>query len=181
MTWFGAVSAEDPMLQNFVTRYSTPLTTGLFLVSLVSGVALFFHVGNQYFRGMHEWLSMLLVLPFALHVWKNWGPLVNYLRRGWMLAPLGLSLAAAIVFAAPAMISPETGAGGNPMMVMSRVLAEARVGDLATMMKTTPDKIVARLEAAGLGVVSAETTIAAAATAAGKDARQVVLAVVSGR
>jgi hypothetical protein len=46
-----------------IQRYATPLITGLFIVSLVSGVALFFHVGQAYFHGMHEWLSMILASP----------------------------------------------------------------------------------------------------------------------
>ncbi len=44
------------------SRYATPFITGLFLVSLISGIALFFHVGPGGFHGMHEWLSMLLIL-----------------------------------------------------------------------------------------------------------------------
>ncbi len=43
----------------FLARYATPLTTGLFIVSLVSGIALFFHWGGAAFHGMHEWLSMV--------------------------------------------------------------------------------------------------------------------------
>ena len=42
------VTVESPMprktlLAWFMLRFATPLTTGLFLVSTVSGVALFFH------------------------------------------------------------------------------------------------------------------------------------------
>jgi hypothetical protein len=168
------------MFSTFVNRYTTPLTTGLFLASLISGVALFFHVGSQYFHAMHEWLSMVLIVPFVLHVWKNWGPIVTYLKRGWMLAPLALSLAAMVVFAAPAALSTQSG-GGNPAVAMSRVLAEARVGDLATMMKTSPETIQARLKAVGIDAVSLETTVAAAAKTAGKDARDVVFALVTAR
>ncbi|HSO47757.1 MAG TPA: DUF4405 domain-containing protein [Rhizobiaceae bacterium] len=59
-------------MPNLLMRYATPLTSGLFAVSLISGVALFFHLGQAAFHGMHEWLSMVLILPFALHLWKNW-------------------------------------------------------------------------------------------------------------
>src|SRR3954463_6656648 len=53
-------------------RYATPLTLGLFAVSAVLGVALFFRVGQSVFHGMHGWLSLALLLPFTLHVWRNW-------------------------------------------------------------------------------------------------------------
>ena len=57
--------------------YATPLTTGLFLASLISGIALFFHIGPSGFHGMHEILSMVLILPFVLHLWRNWRPMVS--------------------------------------------------------------------------------------------------------
>jgi hypothetical protein len=170
------------MLMNFINRYSTPFTTGLFLASLISGVALFFHYGAQYFHAMHEWLSMLLIVPFVFHVWKNWGPLSNYLKRGWLLAPLGLSLAAMLVFAAPAALSTGGGAGGgNPAVAMGRVLAEARISDFATMTRTAPEVVQARLKALGIEATSLETTISAAAKAAGKDAREAVMVLVMAR
>jgi hypothetical protein len=59
-------------MPSILSRYATPLITGLFIVSLVSGVALFFHLGSAWFHSMHEWLSMVLILPFVLHIWKNW-------------------------------------------------------------------------------------------------------------
>ena len=44
-------------------RYATPLITGLFLVSLISGLALFLHIGPGGLHPMHEWLSLVLILP----------------------------------------------------------------------------------------------------------------------
>ncbi len=166
------------MFRDQVNRWATPLTTGLFLVSLVSGAALFFHIGQATFHGMHEWLSMVLILPFAFHVWKNWLPLTNYLRRGLLWVPLGLSLAAAVVFAVPAATG---GAGGNPMMTMARTLGDARIADLAPVLKTTPADLVARLAAAGVTGATPETSIAAASAAAGKESRAVLFAVMAAR
>ncbi|TBW33013.1 DUF4405 domain-containing protein [Siculibacillus lacustris] len=168
------------MFTTFINRYSTPFTTGLFLVSLISGIALFFHVGQSYFHGMHEWLSMVLILPFGFHVWKNWGPILNYLQRGWLLVPLAVSLAAAVVFMVPAALGTGAG-GGNPMVVMATVLADAKIVDLAPILKTTPEVLVTRLKAAGIPVASTETSVATAAAAAGKDGREVAFHLVAGR
>ncbi|MFZ2101600.1 MAG: DUF4405 domain-containing protein, partial [Oricola sp.] len=81
-----------------LARYATPLITGLFIVSLVSGVALFFHYGSAYFHSMHEWLSMVLIVPFVLHIWKNWRAFLNYFRRPPMAVASVVSLAAAVAF-----------------------------------------------------------------------------------
>ena len=162
------------MFRDQINRWATPLTTGLFLVSAVSGVALFFHVGASVFHGMHEWLSMVLLVPVAVHLWKNWLPFTSYLKRGWLWAPLGLSLAAAIVFAAPAVVGG--GAGGNPQMAMYRAVAEAPIAAVAPVLKTTPEALVARLAAAGVPA-TIEQSMAEAAEAAGKEARGVVFGV----
>lgn len=162
------------MFRDLVNRYATPFTTGLFVISAVSGVALFFHVGTGAFRGMHEWLSMVLLLPVALHIWKNWGPVLNYLRRGWLVVPLAVSLVAGIAFAVPSLTGGS--GGGNPQMALYRAVAEARIVDVAPILKTTPDALIARLKADGV-TATAEQSLSQAATAAGKEARSVVFGV----
>src|SRR5882757_6233868 len=94
-----------------IERYATPLTTGLFVVSAVSGTALFFHTSQGVFHEMHEWLSMILLLPFAMHLWKNWRPLLSYATRGTLILPLVAALAVAVPFAIGGM---SGGKGGNP-------------------------------------------------------------------
>jgi hypothetical protein len=85
-------------MNSMLQRYATPLITGFFLVSLISGAALFVHVGTGVFRGMHEWLSMVLILPFALHLWKNWRALTNYFSRPPFAIAMGVALVAALNF-----------------------------------------------------------------------------------
>ena len=55
-------------MNRYFDRYATPLITGFFIVSAVSGVALFFRWTPSAFHAMHEWLSMVLLVPFALHL-----------------------------------------------------------------------------------------------------------------
>ncbi len=59
-------------MKAFFNRYATPFVKGLFLVSLISGIALFFGIGQAYFHEMHEVLSMALIAHFILHTWKIW-------------------------------------------------------------------------------------------------------------
>jgi hypothetical protein len=142
-----------------LARWATPLTLGLFLVSAISGVALFFHVQQGLFHGMHEWLSLVLLAPFLLHVQRNWAPLLSYLRRRALWAPLGLSLVAALAFAAPAAM--QGARGGSPMLAM-RLIAEAPLDRAAPVLKTTPEKLRAALAAKGAADAA---TLQAAATA----------------
>lgn len=165
------------MFRDYVNRYATPFTTGLFVVSLVSGIALFFHLGTVAFRGMHEWLSMVLILPFVLHIWKNWLPIKSYFKRGWLIWPLGVSLAAALVFAGIGVFEIG-GSGGNPQVAMFQAIGNARIADLAPVLKVSDQEIDARLARVGLTGVSHDVSLSDAAKAGGKEARQVIFSVI---
>lgn len=156
------------MLKMLMNRYATPFTVGLFLVSLVSGIGLFFHVGPNAFHGMHEWLSMVLIVPFVLHMVKNWAPFTFYFKRGLMLVPLAISLVAAAVFFVPT----GGGAGGNPVMRLAQAGIDARLIDLAPVLKRSPEDLSALLAARGFKVESTNQSLAEVAKASGKDSRE---------
>ena len=159
-------------------KYATPLTTGLFLISLISGVALFFHLGSNYFRGMHEWLSMVLAVPFALHIWKNWRAFITYFKRPPMMIALAASLAGALAFAIPAMTSTES-RGGNPMFALAQAIEASSVSEAAPIFGHTSETLTASLTEAGYKVASADQTLTEVAAASGKTGRDIVAAVVS--
>ena len=159
----------------FVNRYATPLTTGLFAVSAISGVALFVHLGQGVFHGMHELLSMLLLVPVGLHMWRNWSNSVSYAKRGTLLWPLVSCLVVAMPFAVSGMMA--SGRSGNPAFRIISVMTRARIGDLAPVLGTTPAALVAELRQGGYRVGSTEQTLDAAAAASGKSADQLLFAV----
>ena len=156
-------------------RYATPFVSGLFIVSLVSGVALFFHVGQAAFRGMHEWLSMVLILPFIFHMWKNWRPLLAYFKRAPFWIGSAVSLVAALAFAWPAMTGAATGGRGGPppLAFMNTVLANP-ASEVAPLLNTTPEAMLEGLKAAGYTVTTADATLSDIAKASGKDAMAMV-------
>ena len=146
-----------------LSRWATPLTLGLFAVSAVSGLALFLHIGQSVFHEMHEWLSVVLLAPFVLHMVRNWTPLLAYVRRRALLAPLALSLAAALAFAAPAAL---TGAGGGSPMTVARLVLTAPLADAAPLFHTDALGLAARL--AKLGYPAGAASLEAAAEGAHK-------------
>ena len=166
-------------MQSFINRYATPLTTGLFLVSAISGIALFFHWLPSTFHGMHEWLSMVLLLPFVLHIWKNWRSLIGYAKRKTLIVPMVASLVIAVPFAASGLMSG--GRGGNPAFQTIPLLTQARISDLAPVLKTTPDALLATLKQRGYKVASADDTLSTVATASGKQATELLFAVMPKR
>ncbi|MDO5621276.1 MAG: DUF4405 domain-containing protein [Paracoccus sp. (in: a-proteobacteria)] len=157
---------------SFFNRYATPFTTGLFTVSLISGVALFFHIGPAGLHGMHEWLSMVLILPIALHVWRNWRAFGNYFRYVPMRTALLVSAVLAGLFLIP---TGESGRSGPPQFTLARQLMAAPVTVVAPALGSSTEDLTARLKAAGITLATPDQPLATpdqplaeAAAAAGK-------------
>lgn len=161
-------------MPSLLNRYATPLITGLFLVSLVSGAGLFFHVGPVAFHGMHEWLSMALILAFALHVWKNWRPMTAYLRRLPMAVSLALSAVAAGLFFIP---TGEAERGGPPQFQLAQALYAATPEVAAPVFGMTGAELVEGLKGAGLAGADSGKTLKEIAAASGKSDADLALAI----
>ncbi|ATN34795.1 DUF4405 domain-containing protein [Rhizobium sp. ACO-34A] len=152
-----------------LSRYATPFITGLFLVSLISGIALFFHVGSAAFRGMHEWLSMVLFLPFVLHTWKNWRPFMMYFKRLPMAIALGVCLVAGIIFAWPAMTGTGNAPRGNPAIAMARIVTGGTPAQVAPLLGHTEESLVASLKEKGFNAAESGRKLSEIASASGKE------------
>jgi len=151
-------------------RYGTPLTVGLFAVSAISGVALFFHWSSATFHSMHEWLSMLLLAPFALHMAKNWKPLLAYAKRRTLLIPLVLSVAIAVPFA----LTAGKGRAGNPAFQTVALMTRASLEDLAPVLRQPSQDMLRRLQDRGYRVSSTRDTPADIAAASAVTANEVL-------
>jgi hypothetical protein len=163
-----------------ISRYATPLTTGLFAVSTISGVALFFHWGSATFHEMHEWLSMLLLAPFAFHLVRNWTAFKNYFRKAPMAIALVASLLLAIPFALPSG-DGERGGRGAAMFQLMPMVTQASLADLAPVLKATPDDLAARLRAKGYAVTSTAQSLEQIAKASHAEAPALLATVLPAR
>jgi hypothetical protein len=157
-------------------RYATPFITGLFLISLVSGVALFFHLGGGTFRGMHEWLSMVLVVPFVLHLWRNWRAMTGYFNRPAFGLAMAVSLAAAVAFAYPALTGAAGGADGPPPFAFSAMALSHPTKDVAPLLGLSPETAVAELQKLGFSAAAVDLPLADAAQKAGKGEMELIAA-----
>lgn len=155
-------------------RYGTPLTVGLFAISAISGVALFFHWSSRTFHSMHEWLSMLLLAPLALHLWKNWKPLLAYAKKKTLFIPLALSVVIAVPFAV--MASRGGGRAGNPAFQTVALMTQASLADLAPVFKAKPDDLLLRLQQSGYKASSTDQSPSTIGAASATSANEVLFA-----
>ncbi|HPD93734.1 MAG: DUF4405 domain-containing protein [Rhodobacter sp.] len=166
-------------MQTFINRYATPLVTGLFLVSLISGVALFLHWGSGWFHGMHEWLSMVLIVPFVLHLWKNWRPMLCYLKRAPLWIALAASTAAAALFVVPVGSGDGATGGRPPQFAFAERMMGTRLDAAAAALNLPLATLQGQLAASGLDAGTGETTLAQIATQNGVSTGQVMATVLA--
>jgi len=167
-----ATKHTDTALGSFTNRYATPLTTGLFAVSAISGIALFLHWAPGLFHEMHEWLSVVLLAPFGLHAWRNWKSLTLYAKRGTLVLPLIAAVAVAMPFAVSGW--REGGSGGNPAFRTMALMTQARLADLAPILHTTPDALLTTLRREGYQASSGNDTLDTIAAGSGKPASAIL-------
>ncbi|MFO1033943.1 MAG: DUF4405 domain-containing protein [Hyphomicrobiales bacterium] len=163
-------------MKQFFFRYATPLVTGLFFVSLISGVALFVHVGQNYFRSMHEILSLVLIVPFVLHLWRNWRQWIAYFPRAPFIISSVLCLLVAGGFAYSS-ASQAGGAGGPPPMALANAVLTHTPTEVAPLLGYTPESLVEHLKQAGFTSATADQKLTDIGKAAGKDVFELAAAV----
>ncbi|ODR97611.1 hypothetical protein AUC69_10890 [Methyloceanibacter superfactus] len=52
-------------------KYITAVAAALFLIVAASGLAMFFHVGEDLVKEMHEWLAVIFVAAIGLHILRT--------------------------------------------------------------------------------------------------------------
>ena len=154
-------------MPSLLQRYATPLITGLFIISLVSGVALFVHVGTGAFRGMHEWLSMVLIVPFVLHLWRNWKPMKLYFKKPAFAAAVGVSLLAALAFVIPT--GSTSRPDGPPQFALVHTITGNSANQIAPLFGVSAEKLVEVLKTAGFTAANASDPLNTIAEKSGKD------------
>jgi len=137
-------------------EWITPITTGAFLLTAVTGVLLFFHADTGLNKAVHEWLSWVFLIGAILHLILNFGPFKKYLsqRKGQIL------LGGFILLLALSFIPIQGGhKHGSPFAAPIKALAGAPLTTLAEVARTTPDQLRAQLSDAGLTVTSDKQSI----------------------
>ncbi len=139
-----------------ITRdWITPITTGAFLLTAVTGVLLFFHADTGLNKDVHEWLSWVFLIGAILHLALNFAPFKKYLtqRKGQVLMGSFVLLLALSFF-------PIGGEHHAPPFVPPiKALAQAPLTTLAQVAQTSPEQLREHLAGAGISVNSDQQSI----------------------
>lgn len=83
--------------------WSTPLVIASGLVIAISGMMLFFHLGDSFIKSAHEWIGMVMVAGIILHIHFHWRGFKQYFVK-----PIGLGVIA-LVFSVSAVLIVMSG------------------------------------------------------------------------
>lgn len=155
-------------------KHSTPALTAIFPVMGVTGLMMFFHVGQQAVEDLHGWFGLGMIVAASLHLARNWAAVRGYARAG---AALKIAFAGAIIgvigFLTAGQFEGEEGGRGGPQAIFA-ALERSPVRELAPLFDETPEAMEARLLAAGLRGVSVEASPRDIASASGREVREVL-------
>ena len=146
-------------------EWVTPIATGAFLLSAVTGILLFFKIQVGASKFVHEWLSWVLVGGALLHVAANINAFKYHLSTRIGQVIIGLFVVALLVSFVPS----GNGGGEPPFMPPLRALSQAPLSTLAQLAKISPEQLRERLAQAG---VSATTDQQSLSEIAGNDMRK---------
>lgn len=156
--------------------WATPVTIGSFVISMVTGIVLFFHLDLGLAKPAHEWLSWFMLLGVIMHLIINWKAFKNYFSKRIPVAVIAAFVILTVLSLLP-LTGGSEGGGGNRRAAMSAIMhtvEEAPLSTLAALAKTTPEALVERLQQQGLTIDNAEQTLDDVAAENGKEASQLI-------
>ncbi|RDV24299.1 DUF4405 domain-containing protein [Alteromonas aestuariivivens] len=118
----------NPVSRWFNRVWATPLLTGAFLLSGITGVMLFFHLNTPLNKLAHEYLSWVLLFAAACHVGANFRAFLQHLKR-----PLGQSLVAAFGLLLAASFYSKSEGPRDPAAPAIRTLSSIPLSELARL------------------------------------------------
>ncbi len=134
----------------------TPITTGSFLLTAVTGILLFFHAATGLNKAVHEWLSWVFLVGAAVHLALNFAPFKKYLtqRKGQVL------LGSSVLLLALSFVPVEGGHHhDSPFAPPIKALAHTPLTTLAQVARISPEQLRERLSSQGITVDSYQQSI----------------------
>lgn len=97
--------------EQFIKRYATVATIATFLIVGITGVLLFYHIGDRYLRSAHEWLGMAFVIASIFHLARHSRAFTSLMKEPRTQVAILLATAITVLFVVTAPLGPGTHGG----------------------------------------------------------------------
>ncbi len=165
-----------PENQNMGRSMATPLTIVSSIAVLISGVMMFFHIGDQYVKALHEWIGMAFVLFTVWHLLINWKPFKKHLKSKllWVFFLFTIVASSAFVYNA-----------GQPrqrfdMRKMMGKIESAPLSTVAPVFNLSKDRVIASLAEHDIKIDNLNSSVLDIAKSTGKKPPEIVNILFSG-
>lgn len=145
--------------------WATPLATGTFAISAITGIFLFLDIEIGNVEPVHKWIGIAMVAGVMFHVVANWKQFTGYLSKKPAVAIMATALLATLLSVLP--IGGEEGERENPAKMAASALAGSSLETVAPVLGTTPAKLMEGLQSKGLTVTDTQQRVTAIAKANG--------------
>lgn len=137
--------------------WATPLVSGAFLLSAVTGILIFFHWDTDLNKAAHEWLGWALVVGAAAHLTLHFAGFKKRLQAPLTKAIIGIFVVILGLSFLP-LGGEDDKAGGGVKLVMESLL-NAPVSAVAAVAQKDVPTALADLQNAGIPLTSADQTL----------------------
>lgn len=136
---------------------STALTLGCSLVVGVTGILMFFKVGEHTVREAHEWIGIAFVVAAVVHSLRHGRVVLRHLKQQTFWIASAAILAVTALLVTPGLLG--NGAGGphgNPMFRTMTFLGSAHLDQVAAIANIPVNVAADRLRAKGIAVATTQ-------------------------
>jgi hypothetical protein len=154
----------------------TPITGVLALVIGISGVMLFFHVGEGLVKEAHEWLGVAFAVVMLVHLAMNWKAFKQHFKKPVAWIGTGAVSVISVMFL---MVSLSGEPHENPIRSIMQSIETASVIDLAPVFKLSQAEMTERLNRAGVNIDTGRESLQELAGKSGLDSRRLIAVLVS--
>ncbi len=151
-------------------NWVTPVTIGTSIFTGISGVLLFFHLGEGLLKEAHEWIGIVFILAALLHVESNWKPFRRYFSLGLPRVVMASVLAGSLTF----MVLSGHEEGGNPMIAAIKTIEKAPLSLVAQLQSRDAEELHILLEQRGYKVSDTSASLQTIANDSGKSDRELI-------
>lgn len=134
-------------LNDFLKKYATILSIITSAVMSITGVMVFFHLGNNYVMGLHEWVGMAFVVALLFHVMRHLKPFMKYFTKIRTKVLVVIMICICIGFIAPTVLTPN---GGNPLKKFTQASMKAPIFSIAPIVGRDGESLIEMLEKQGI-------------------------------
>ncbi|MCV6589537.1 MAG: DUF4405 domain-containing protein [Marinobacterium sp.] len=138
--------------------WSTPLTIASALVVAISGVIMFFHLGDSLVKGAHEWIGMLFVIAMVLHILQHWPAFRRYFAQRKGVIVISAVLLASTGFVAASALSTSK----HPAHLVVDTVLSLPLEKVAVINDITTAQLQQQLDTAGISADNNDTLAALA-------------------